>query len=152
MKVLMLTTGFPRFVGDLFGAFVSEQAHALNRRGVQVSVLAPHERGLARRETVGTMEVFRFRYAWPAVIQQVAYGGGIPTNVRSSWWVRFQVPFSCLGSWWVRVAAANPPIWCTATGPFRGSLRCGLWGGVRGWCLACGAATYICYPVSGGVA
>ena len=34
MKVLMLTTGFPRFVGDLFGAFVSEQAHALNRRGV----------------------------------------------------------------------------------------------------------------------
>ena len=63
MKVLMLTTGFPRFVGDLFGAFVSEQAHALNRRGVEVSVLAPHERGLARRETVGSMEVFRFRYA-----------------------------------------------------------------------------------------
>ena len=97
MKILMLTTGFPRFVGDLFGAFVSEQAHGLNRRGVQVSVLAPHERGLVQRETVGSIEVFRFRYAWPVALQRVAYGGGIPTNVRSSWWVRLQVPFFLLG-------------------------------------------------------
>tara|TARA_Y100001978_G_scaffold45625_1_gene40653 strand:- start:8667 stop:9854 length:1188 start_codon:yes stop_codon:yes gene_type:complete len=97
MKVLMLTTGFPRFVGDLFGSFVSEQANALSRCGVQVAVLAPHEKGLARRESTGVIEVFRFRYAWPVALQRLAYRGGIPTNLRNSWWVRFQVPFFLLG-------------------------------------------------------
>ena len=97
MKVLMLTTGFPRFVGDLFGSFVSEQAHALSRCGAHIAVLAPHEKGLSRRETVGAIEVFRFRYAWPAALQRVAYGGGIPTNVRNSWWARLQVPLFLLG-------------------------------------------------------
>ncbi|MEC8646676.1 MAG: glycosyltransferase, partial [Candidatus Latescibacterota bacterium] len=42
------------------------------------------------------MEVFRFRYAWPAAFQRLAYRGGIPTNLRSSWWVRLQVPFFLL--------------------------------------------------------
>lgn len=97
MKVLMLTTGFPRFVGDLFGSFVSEQAHALSRCGAQVTVLAPHEKGLYRREKIGAIEVFRFRYAWPDVLQSVAYGGGIPTNVRHNWRARLQVPFFLLG-------------------------------------------------------
>lgn len=98
MKVLMLTTGFPRFVGDLFGSFVYEQAHALSRCGsAQVTILAPHEKGLSRRETIGAIEVFRFRYAWPATLQRVAYGGGIPTNVRHSWWARLQVPLFLLG-------------------------------------------------------
>ena len=96
-KVLMLTTGFPRFVGDLFGSFVFEQARALAARGVAVDVLAPHERGIARSEEVCGVGVRRFRYAWPAALQKVAYGGGIPTNVRRSWLVRFELPFFLLG-------------------------------------------------------
>lgn len=96
-RVLMLTTGFPRFVGDLFGSFVFEQARALVARGVQVEVLAPHERGIARSEEVCGVGVRRFRYMWPASLQKVAYGGGIPTNVRSSWLVRFELPLFFLG-------------------------------------------------------
>lgn len=96
-RVLMLTTGFPRFVGDLFGSFVFEQARALVARGVDVEVLAPHERGIARSEEVCGVGVRRFRYAWPAALQRVAYGGGIPTNVRRSWLVRFELPFFLLG-------------------------------------------------------
>ncbi len=99
-RVLMLTTGFPRWDGDLFGAFVFEQARALVGRGLSVDVLAPHQRGIARREQVQGLEVYRFRYAWPARLQQVAYGGGIPTNLRRSWWARLQVPFFLLGYGW----------------------------------------------------
>ena len=72
MKVLMLTTGFPRFVGDLFGSFVSEQAHALSRCGVQVSVLAPHEKAFIGVKKLGRSKSFAFAMlglmcssAWP---------------------------------------------------------------------------------------
>lgn len=95
MHVCILTTGFPRFQGDLFGAFVLEMARALVGGGTQVTVVAPHEKGIARVETVDGIEVRRFRYFLPG-LQAVAYGGGIPTNLRSSWLARLQVPLFLL--------------------------------------------------------
>ncbi|HIG53990.1 MAG TPA: glycosyltransferase family 4 protein [Candidatus Handelsmanbacteria bacterium] len=96
-KVCMLTTGFPRFQGDLFGTFVLELARELAAKGIGVDVLAPHEVGLARNEHFGRVGVFRFRYFFPTTRQAVAYGGGIPSNIRSSWAARLQVPFFLLG-------------------------------------------------------
>ena len=52
MHVCILTTGFPRFRGDLFGAFVLEMARALVAQGTQVTVVAPHEKGIARHEKI----------------------------------------------------------------------------------------------------
>jgi glycosyltransferase involved in cell wall biosynthesis len=106
MHVCILTTGFPRFQGDLFGAFVLEMARALVAGGTQVTVVAPHEKGIARVETVDGIEVRRFRYFLPG-LQAVAYGGGIPTNLRSSWLARLQVPlfllaFACAARRWGR--------------------------------------------------
>jgi glycosyltransferase involved in cell wall biosynthesis len=96
----MLTTGFPRFQGDLFGTFVFELARELTAGGTKVEVLAPHEAGLQRRERFDQVEVRRFRYFWPAALQAVAYGGGIPTNIRTRWAARLQVPFFLLGFCW----------------------------------------------------
>ena len=50
MQVCILTTGFPRFEGDLFGAFVLEMARALVARGVRVVVIASisHHRDVRR--------------------------------------------------------------------------------------------------------
>ena len=107
-KVCMLTTGFPRFQGDLFGTFVQELAQELARGGeMAVEVLAPHAAGLPTSERFGSVEVRRFRYFWPAARQAVAYGGGIPSNIRSSWIARLQVPFFLCGFFlcafaWVR--------------------------------------------------
>ena len=100
LRVGMLTTGFPRFEGDFFGTFVLELARELAGGGAAVEVLAPHEGGVATRETFGAVAVRRFRYFWPAKRQAVAYGGGIPTNVRTRWAARLQVPFFLLGFWW----------------------------------------------------
>jgi glycosyltransferase involved in cell wall biosynthesis len=96
LQVLMLTTGFPRFTGDLFGAFILEQAQALVASDVDVEVLAPHQHGLSRKEQMGGVSVRRFRYFWPASLQKVAYGGGIPTNIKQSWWARLEIPFFLL--------------------------------------------------------
>jgi len=92
MRVCALTTGYPRFAGDVFGTFVREQVHALGRRGHEMRVVAPHAAGLARRETSEDVEVRRFRYAFPAALERVAYGGGIPSNLKASWLSRLGVP------------------------------------------------------------
>ncbi len=92
MKVCMLTTGFPRFEGDLFGGFVLELIRELRSKRIDVAVVAPHEHGLRTVDFVHGVEVRRFRYFLPR-FQRLAYGGGIPANLGSSWLARFQVPF-----------------------------------------------------------
>jgi len=100
LRVCVLTTGFPRFTGDLFGSFVLELVGELARNDVHVEVIAPHEQGLQTEETVGGVHVRRFRYALPTSCQRVAYGGGIPTNLKHSWWARAQVPLFLISFWW----------------------------------------------------
>jgi glycosyltransferase involved in cell wall biosynthesis len=96
--VCLLTTGFPRFEGDLFGIFVLELARGLVRQGLRVAVLAPHDPVAAMCEEVDGVHVRRFRYFLPRW-QRLAYGGGMPTNLRESWVARFQVPLFLLAFW-----------------------------------------------------
>ena len=96
--VCMLTTGFPRFEGDLFGSFILELGRRLVADGVTVSVVAPHAAGLPRCERFAGVLVNRFRYFLPSRWQQVAYGGGIPANM-SRLSVRLQIPAFLLGFW-----------------------------------------------------
>ncbi|MBI4489910.1 MAG: glycosyltransferase [Deltaproteobacteria bacterium] len=96
----MLTTGFPRFAGDLFGSFVLELCRELAAQGLEQEVVAPHEGGIPRRELVGGMRIRRFAYMIPTSWQRVAYGGGIPTNLQQSWAARLQVPFFLASCWW----------------------------------------------------
>jgi len=100
LKLLVITTGFPRFSGDLFGAFIYEQVTALCDRGVTLEVVAPHEIGLPKVEKMGNINIKRFKYMLPERWQCVAYGGGIPTNIRKSWRTRIQLPVFIFGFLW----------------------------------------------------
>ena len=84
MRVCMLTTSFPRFQGDFAGIFIFELAQKLIDHGVRVDVVAPHTGGSARREVMEGISVTRFMYMLPAKLQQVAYGGGIPSKLGKS--------------------------------------------------------------------
>ena len=99
MKICMLTTGFPRFKGDLFGSFILELSKSLRAQGVELKIVAPHAQGVPRREQLEGVSVERFRYMWPGGWQLLAYGGGIPANLRHSWSARLQVPVFLLGFW-----------------------------------------------------
>jgi glycosyltransferase involved in cell wall biosynthesis len=116
LDVCLLTTGFPRFEGDLFGTFVMELARSLARQGIRVGVLAPHDRGVPLQETVAGVCIRRFRYFVPRW-QRLAYGGGMPTNLRRSWVARMQVPFFlvafCLGA--MRMARRSRVLHCQWT-------------------------------------
>lgn len=91
-RVLVLTSTFPRYAGDVMPPFVLRLCQALQQQGWESSVLAPHERGLATRESVEGVSCRRFRYA-PAGLEQLAYGGGMLANVREARWRWLLLPF-----------------------------------------------------------
>ena len=63
MRVVFLTHNYPRWPGDLSGAFLGTLAAALVRRGVEVRVVAPSDAGQGGEEEVDGVPVRRVRYA-----------------------------------------------------------------------------------------
>ena len=94
MRVCMLTTSFPRHRGDFAGVFVYSLARELGRRGTSVSVVAPHDgrNHTPRYKAHDYFDVHRFVYAWPRKWQRLAYGEGIPNNLRRRPWIASQIP------------------------------------------------------------
>jgi glycosyltransferase involved in cell wall biosynthesis len=83
-RLLVLTSSFPRWANDTDPRFIEELCYEL-AAAHDVTVLAPHCRGAARRETLARgsrmLDVRRFRYC-PAIFETLAYGGGILANLR----------------------------------------------------------------------
>ena len=75
MKVVVLTTSYPRFEGDAAGVFVADAVEQLRERGVEVDVVSPAS----------------FRHFG------IAYGSGVVGNLRRQPWKAALVP-AMLGS------------------------------------------------------
>lgn len=90
-KVLVLTSTFPRWVGDKEPPFVFELCRRLGDR-FDVLVLAPHADGAKCSENMAGINVVRFRY-FPARWERLAYQGGILANLKRSHWCYFLLPF-----------------------------------------------------------
>ena len=96
LRVCMLTTSYPRYAGDAAGNFVSALAEYLQaHRDCDVEVFAPStaERTTPDAEVLNGVRVRRLRYFWPKSFQRLAYGAGIPWNMRQSKLARASVPF-----------------------------------------------------------
>lgn len=91
MRLVIVSTSYPNRPGHGSGTFVHEQARSMAARGHDVRVICPHAPGLARDESIDGVRVTRFRYA-PGVMERVAYGGGIPANLRARPWLWLAVP------------------------------------------------------------
>jgi glycosyltransferase involved in cell wall biosynthesis len=74
VKVVVLTTSYPRHAGDVAGTFVRDGVEALRALGVEVDVVSPA----------------RFRH------YGIAYGGGIVNNLRASPWKVLALPLFVL--------------------------------------------------------
>ncbi|WP_287584756.1 hypothetical protein [Candidatus Borrarchaeum sp.] len=75
MKLLVLTTTFPRYVGDSVPSFVYYLCKSMNDLGVEVNVLAPHTLEKRYKEIPG-MNVKRFDYF-------LNMGYGLPPKLKS---------------------------------------------------------------------
>ncbi|MEP2737173.1 MAG: glycosyltransferase [Erythrobacter sp.] len=85
MNILMLTSTLPRFAGDMQANFVGEQAEAwlAARPNAAITILAPHDAGIARKEELGRLTIERFRYALPEGLQKLAYPAILPNILRN---------------------------------------------------------------------
>jgi len=93
MKVAILTTGFLRHAADTRGLSVYEIAKNLVVRGVNVEVIAPADCNTKPYESIGRIKIARFNYFFPKSMQKLAYGAGMPTNLKKSILAKIQLPF-----------------------------------------------------------
>ncbi|MHB8643743.1 MAG: glycosyltransferase [Gaiellaceae bacterium] len=75
MRVCVLTTSYPRDADHVSGVFVADAVRAVRARGVEVEVVSPQD----------------FRHFG------IAYGAGIPENIRARPWLVALLPLFLLG-------------------------------------------------------
>lgn len=106
MKVLILTTSYPRNRSDLSGIFIKRLAAAMMQSGVTVTILAPGDKDAEFSESDQGILVRRFFYA-PRKLMRIAYGnGGIPENLRRWPWLVLILPFfvACFAAYTIILA------------------------------------------------
>lgn len=89
-SLLITTSTLPVRDGDGVPRFVLDLAIALTKQ-FHVAVLAPHNSGAARTETLVGVPIRRFRYFWPERLQSLTAGGVVASNL-TSWWGWLLVP------------------------------------------------------------
>lgn len=98
-NILLLTSTFPRWEDDAqVPRFILDLGRKLTA-DFRVHVLAPHAPNAAREETLHGMRVLRHRYFFPESLQTLAYGAGIPNNLRANPLRWLQAPPFFLGQW-----------------------------------------------------
>lgn len=95
LKILVLTSTFPRWTGDQIPPFVFELSRRLGKN-YQLHVLAPHAPGAKVHELQNGIQIYRFKYAlekWETLVYGGAAGGGILSNLKQNPWNYLLVPF-----------------------------------------------------------
>jgi len=82
VRVVFLTHNFPRWAGDVSGAFLATLAGALARRGISVRVVAPSDQGRGGEDELDGIPVRRVRYA-SAGAETLAYRGTMQAALRA---------------------------------------------------------------------
>jgi L-malate glycosyltransferase len=99
VKVLVLTSSFPRHEGSHEARWVLELVQWLNHYGFIPLVLAPHFPGGKIQESWNhQVEIYRFVYFLPIRFERLAYGPGLLFNVKSDFFAYLGVvPFLISG-------------------------------------------------------
>ena len=92
MKIVILTSSFPLKYRDPSGIFVYNLAKWISKKGMSVTVLAPHHKGSAFIESSDCFRICRFPYFFPTGLQKLCYGSGIIKNVKKQKPLVFQIP------------------------------------------------------------
>jgi glycosyltransferase involved in cell wall biosynthesis len=82
VRVVFITHNYPRWAGDVSGAFLATLAGGLARRGVSVRVIAPSDEGRGGEDEIDGIPVRRVRYA-TARAETLAYRGTMQAAARS---------------------------------------------------------------------
>ena len=90
LRLLVLTSTYPRWAGDPEPGFVHELSRRLTEK-FDVRVIGPHAVGALVRERLDGVDIQRYRYA-PVALETLVNHGGILTNLKRSPWKWLLVP------------------------------------------------------------
>ena len=90
MNILVLTSSFPRFKGDVWGPWILDYCQELSKQGENVFVLAPHTANISKFSNFNSVSVHRFSY-WLPNRQVLAKPPGIMTNLKKYTNAKFQI-------------------------------------------------------------
>ena len=91
MRVCVLTTSYPRYSGDDAGIFVERLTAAIAKKVEQVTVVVPYHGSGPLHENRDGVSIRRIRYGLFGA-GKLAFGSGIPTNLRVRPWLIVQMP------------------------------------------------------------
>lgn len=113
MRVLVLTTSFPRYFGDYAGSFILDLCRGLSGRGFKLSAVAPSDKNAKRAEIMEGVNVFRFTYFFSPRFQKLTYGDGMPDNLKKSFLAWLQIPAFLFVFIWrsLRLSSESDIIW-----------------------------------------
>ncbi len=92
LKILVLTSTFPRWQDDTVPSFVMGLCKRLAAKGMDIDVLAPHAAGTQKSEIMAGVSVHRYQYFYSR-FESLAYGGGILVNIKKNKCRYLLVPF-----------------------------------------------------------
>ncbi|NLB62514.1 MAG: glycosyltransferase family 4 protein [Fibrobacter sp.] len=118
MKILVISSVYPRRDSDTEVPWLRESLKRLVRQGVKAEVLAPRWKGLKSHEIDG-IKVHRFAYG-PASWEVLTHDEGAPSKMASKPWMQLlAIPYIISGTWrcWRR-CRKNPPQIIHAHWPF----------------------------------
>jgi glycosyltransferase involved in cell wall biosynthesis len=92
MTILVSTSSFPRFDGDLNGNFVFELTRRLKQDENDILVLCPHSYGSKLIDNCDNIKIYRFPYFFPLRLQRLCSDGGMLYNYRNSILAKIQLP------------------------------------------------------------
>jgi glycosyltransferase involved in cell wall biosynthesis len=93
MKILVLTTTFPRWENDTTPAFVYDLSRRLHESGLDIVVLAPQCEGSEKFEILEGVKIYRYQYFYPSKLQKLVDGNGILPNLKISNLAKIQILF-----------------------------------------------------------
>lgn len=98
MDILFLTQTYPRFAEDTAGPFIRDLARGLVRLGERVTVVVPHDEGLAPTWDDDGVDVRSFRYA-PVGWEVLGYGRSLEADEGVKGRAGVVAPAYAVGAW-----------------------------------------------------
>ena len=97
MRIAVLTSSYPRFIGDGTAPFVQSLAETMANQGHIVSVIAPYDPAVRPNQT-SSVSIHRFRFTWPSKWHIMGHAHSLESDNRLKLGTYFLLPFFFLGS------------------------------------------------------
>jgi glycosyltransferase involved in cell wall biosynthesis len=81
LRIVLLTSSYPRFPGDSSAPFVKSIAEGIARHGHDVEVVVPYDAEIRKVET-NNVHINRFRYIWPTQFHIVGHARSLFADVK----------------------------------------------------------------------